>query len=49
MYRGVEFYIVDNGYKVSSDAIVHLDLNNALITDEDIKIILLGTHPKELH
>ena len=49
MYREVEFYIIDNGYKVSSDAIVHLDLNNALITDEDIKIILLGSHPKELH
>lgn len=47
-YNGNKFFVVDNGYNVGDTITVHLDLDDSLITDEDMDIILVGTEPRKL-
>ena len=42
------FYIKDYGYHVRDSVKVHLDLNDALIVDDDMNIILAGQQPRIL-
>ena len=47
-YNGNQFYVVDKGYNVGDVITVNLDLNQALINDDDMDIILVGTQPRRL-
>ena len=47
-YKGNTFYVVDKKYNIGEEITVNLDLNEALITDEDNDMILVGTQPRRL-
>ena len=47
-YNGQQFYVVDRDYAQGDTITVCLDLNDALITDEDLDIILVGSEPRKL-
>ncbi len=47
-YQGNQFYVVDKDYKQGDVITVNLDLEDALITDEDMDIILVGQEPRRL-
>ncbi|MCR5231783.1 MAG: ATP-binding cassette domain-containing protein [Acholeplasmatales bacterium] len=47
-YKGNTFYVVDQNYNIGQEIVVHLDLDEALITDEDYDMILCGTQPRRL-
>ena len=47
-YNGNQFFVVDKDYQIGQDVTVHLDINEALIKDEDVDIILAGVEPRRL-
>ena len=47
-YNGQQFYVVDRDYAQGDTITVCLDFNDALITDEDLDIILVGSEPRKL-
>ncbi len=47
-YNTNKFFVVDKGYNVGDSVTVNLDLNESLITDEDMSIILVGQEPRRL-
>ena len=47
-YNGQQFYVVDRDYAQGDIITVCLDFNDALITDEDLDIILVGSEPRKL-
>ncbi len=47
-YFGNQFFVVDKGYNSGDEITVNLDLDDALITDEDMNIILVGQEPRRL-
>ncbi len=47
-YNGQQFYVVDRDYTQGDTITVCLDFNDALITDEDLDIILVGSEPRKL-
>ena len=47
-YNGLQFYVVDREYNSGDTITVSLDFNEALITDEDLQIILVGSQPRRL-
>ena len=45
-YDQLKFYVKDQNYHVRDSVKVNIDLNKALIVDEDNNIILYGKRPK---
>lgn len=47
-YNGNQFFVPNKGFSIGEDVIVYLDLDQALIMDEDQQMILVGTKPRTL-
>ena len=47
-YNGLQFFVPNKGFSIGQEVTVYLDLDQALIMDEDTQMILVGTTPRTL-